>query len=200
MKSLLTSFPVKEFFSVLILVSVVYGVLLLVIPLAHVIVNPAEFEAGHARKFAEYAAERFGSSVRFSYWVGSLIGFLYLWKIKAEHGMTYRSFMMPFWLISITSLLSTLLLAFYAESMAVALGRVEESYTEMSQHTFLLSTEILGNVLHFCLIACVFLLAKQIELHVAANDFRFRWIYEPNSMHDLRPYTKSRPSEDEKEP
>ena len=200
MKKLLSNFPVKEFFSVLTLVLVVYSLLLLAIPLAQFLINPAQFEAGHARNFAEYAAERFGSSVRFSYWVGSLIGFFYLWNVKAEYGMTFRSFLIPFWIISITSLLSSLLLAFYADSMAFALGKVEESYTSMNQHTFLLSTEVFGNSLHFILIACAFLAAKQIELHAAANDFRFCLIYEPNSMYDVTPYLSSRPSDDEKEP
>jgi hypothetical protein len=200
MKKLLSSFPMKEFFSVLTLVLVVYSLLLLAISLAQFLINPAQFEAGHARRFGEYAAERFGSSVRFSYWVGSLIGFFYLWKVKAQYGMTFRSFLMPFFIISVTSLLSTLVMAFYADSMAVTLAKVEESYTSMNQHTFLLSTEMFGNALHFFLMAWAFLLAKQIELHAAANDFEFRWIYEPNSMYDVTPYLSSRPSDDEKEP
>ena len=200
MKKLLSSFPVKEFFSVLTLVLVVYSLLFLAIPLAQFLINPAQFEAGHARRFGEYAAERFGSSVRFSYWVGSLIGFFYLWKVKALYGMTFRRFMTPFVIISITSVLITLVLAFYAKSMANTLYRPSESYSHMNQHTFLLSTEMFGNALHFILIACAFLLAKQIELHSAANDFEFRWIHEPNSMYDVTPYLSSRPSDDEKEP
>lgn len=192
--------PVKELASVLILVLVVYELLLQAIPLAQLLINPAQFEVVHVRKFAEYAAERFGSSVRFSYWVGSLLGFLYLWRMKAEYGMTFRRFMTPFVIISVTSVAVTLVLAFYAESMASTIYRVSETYSRMNEHTFLLGTELIGNALHFVLIACAFILAKQIELHIAANDYRLRWIYEPNSMYDLAPYLKSKPSDDEKEP
>lgn len=200
MKNQLTSFPKREFICVLALALLIYGLMLFAIPLAKLLINPASFEAGHARNFAEYAAEKFGSGIRFSYWVGSLLGFLYLWKIKAEYGMSFRRFMTPFVVISFTSVLMTLILAFYAKYMANTIYRVSGTDSRMNEHTFVLGTELIGNVLHFIIIACVFLLAKQIELHLAAKDYRFRWIFQPNSMYDLTPHRKVKSSDDEKEP
>lgn len=196
----LRKFPAREFAAVLLLSIVVYGLISFATFLVTAFVNPSSFQDPYAKKVCEFFCTTFATSVQFSSAVGCLIGFLFMWKQRMIFNVSYKAFMLPFFIVFGSSMLVTVGLAVSAVAYCARIVSSPAVTIGPQEHVFMLTKELFGSVAHFVFIFFVFATAKQIELHLAAKDYRFRWIYEPNSMYDLTPYMRSRPSDDGKEP